>query len=82
MATATFLDFDTFKAKTPTSAVRYYILRPAAAEGPPERHVLRAAGVDATSGMTHVYTMRPDEEIDPTKDKWFVGAAEVQDFTP
>lgn len=76
MATATFLTFASFKSHTAVTLPRYYITR---ADG----HVLRCMGVNETSGVTHIYTMGPDEDVDATglgADVWFTGAVEVQDF--
>lgn len=76
MASATFLDFVSFKDNTSVTLPRYYIVR---ADG----YVLRVMGVNTSSGVTHIYTMLPDENVVPTDvsgDPWFAGALQVQDF--
>lgn len=78
MATATFLDFASFKSHTSVALPRYYILRS------DNTNVLRVMGVNETSGVSHIYTMDPDEDLVPTglgADAWFTGAIKVQDFT-
>lgn len=76
MASATFLDFTSFKSHTSVSLPRYFIRRA-------DDNVLRVMGVNEASGVTHIYTMASDENVLPTgvgADVWFVGAVQVQDF--
>lgn len=76
MASATFLDFATFKTHTSVTLPRYYITRA-------DTFVLRVMGVNEASGVVHVYTMASDEDVLAVgigSDVWFAGAVQVQDF--
>lgn len=76
MATAIFPTWASFKAHTSVTLPRYYTLRE-------DGTVLRVMGVNETSGVSHIYYMHADEELNPTgvgSDLWFVGSALVNDF--